>query len=117
MPGRAGNDHWDAVELALLEQALAQYEPRKVNYKEIATRFFRHRSVVEVRKRCIVIRDRARRLERWREMERWRKLRAEDTQALLEAAAVCTSMLPHDGKLHPEVVWVPTEFADLETLF
>ena len=117
MPSRAGKDQWDAAELALLEHVLSLYGPRKVNYKEIATRFFEHRSVAEVRKRCIVERDRARRLERWRETERWRKVRAEDTQALLEAAAVCTSMLPHDGKLHPEVVWVPSEFADLETLF
>ena len=116
MPKRAPKDKWDAEELDLLKHALSSYRPGRVNYAEITARYFAYRSTEEVRKRCVVLRDRARRLERWRELERWRKSREEDTQLLLEAAAVCTSMLPHDGKLHPELVWVPPEFAELESI-
>ena len=111
---RASRATWDDAELGLLNYAMSLYAPRKVDYGAIA-HLFKGRSVAEVRKRGIVLRDRARRLERAREAARWSKPAPDDEQSSLEATSRA-ALIPHDGKLHPELVWVPPEYSELETM-
>jgi hypothetical protein len=103
---RAPKAVWSDRDTALLQYAVSCYEQRKVNYAAVA-KLFADRSVKDVKKRCAVLRDRERRRERWREL-----------QAHMELTETANTPSPEDdGQLHPEVVWVPPEPHELETLF
>jgi len=102
---RAPRAVWSDRDTELLQYAVSCYEPRKVNYVAVA-KLFVDRNVKDVKKRCAVLRDRERRRERWRELQR-----------SLDLADTASKPLHEDnGKLHPTLVWVPTEHYELETL-
>ncbi len=102
MDARAPWSQWTEVELDVLRYLLHVYGHRRLNYTRVA-RLFENRTAAEVRYRATCMRDLAR-----------RKARRAERRALLACAEEATSptsvvdqLLPREGQLHPEVVWVP----------
>tara|TARA_B100000902_G_C27225211_1_gene871784 strand:- start:914 stop:1231 length:318 start_codon:yes stop_codon:yes gene_type:complete len=101
---RAPRAVWTEEEISLLQYAVSCYEWRKVNYHAIA-QLFLNRNAQDVKKRCAVLRDRRRRRERWRAL-----------QGLEHPTDSDNESPPRDGELHPTLVWVPTQWHDLEPI-
>ena len=107
---RAPRAVWNDHDTEVLKWVVSFYEYRHVDYTAIA-RLFTSRTARDVKKRCAVLRDRERRLERWRELSGF-------------AAESCGApptpqdfpVVAHDGRLHPTLVWKAAEWHDLETL-
>lgn len=102
---RASRSVWSEHDSALLQHAISLYEYRKTDYVAVA-RLFANRSLADVKKRCAVLRDRERRRQRWRELQ--------DRVGKPESAS--NPPPGDDAQLHPALVWVPTEWHDLETI-
>ena len=62
---RAPKAVWSEYDTELLKWAVSRYHYRQVNYTAIA-RIFPDHTAMDIKRRCAVLRDRARRLERWR---------------------------------------------------
>ena len=102
MDTRAPRPHWSATELDVLRHLLHVYGHRRLNYTRVA-RLFENHTPAEVKHRATCMRDLARRKKR--RAERHALLaRAEDPAS---PTSVVDQLLPLEGQLHPEVVWVP----------
>ena len=98
---------WSPAELDVLKYLLLIYGYRGLNYKRVA-RLFENRTPSEIKKRCNCIRD----LER-RKQKRARESRATTTgndsgDGYDDDNDDAIRLLPSEGQLHPDVVWVPT---------
>jgi len=104
---------WSAAELDVLKYLLLIYGYRGLNYKRVA-RLFENRTPDEIKKRCNCIRD----------LERRKEKRARESHATVDTANDNgdgydadnddgTRLLPSEGQLHPDVVWVPTTAWDI----
>jgi len=90
LPMRAPKSKWSGAELAVLRHLLQLYGFGAMDYAN-ATCLFTDRTVDDIKKRCVCIRDQDRRKAR--------------TQ---EPTSPCSVVhLPYAGELHPSVVWVP----------
>lgn len=107
---RAPKAVWNDRDINILQWAVSFYERRHVDYATIA-RFFAGRTAKDVKKRCAVLRDRERRLKHWRA---WNGVAVASCDAPPTPQNV--PVVPHDGRLHPTLVWQATEWHDLETL-
>ena len=112
MRPRAPKSRWSEAELDVLRYLLLIYGPRGLNYKRVAC-LFENRTPKEVKQRCICIRDLERRKRR-------RALEAQagevDDEEPQSPTSVMYTLLPPEGQLHPEVVWVPTRMEDIGRL-
>ena len=106
---RAPKAVWSEDDTELLKWAVSRYQHRHADYGAIAL-LFPGRTAMDIKRRCAVLRDRARRLERWRELN--------DLLAPCDDPPSPNSVLeiPRAVWLHPALVWVPAEWHDLETL-
>jgi hypothetical protein len=106
MGERARKAYWSEPELDILRYLMVIYGHRELNY-ERAARLFENRTPADVKKRCTCIRDLDRRKER----------RALEAQGGRDEPPSPTSVLaggfPPEGRLHPEVVWVPATMEDI----
>jgi len=106
MGERARKAYWSEPELDILRYLMVIYGHRELNY-ERAARLFENRTPADVKKRCTCIRDLDRRKER----------RALEAQGGRDEPPSPTSVLaggvPPEGRLHPEVVWVPATTEDI----
>ena len=91
MGKRAPKSKWSTSELAVLRHLLQLYGFGAMDYVNV-TYLFTGRTVDDIKKRCVCIRDQDR-----------RKARAQ------EPTSPCSVVhLPYAGELHPSVVWVPS---------
>ena len=106
---RAPRAVWSEDDTELLKWAVSRYQHRHADYNAIA-RLFPGRTAMDIKRRCAVLRDRARRLERWRELH--------DLPQPFDDPPSADRVLeiPCAFRLHPELVWVPAEWHDLEIL-
>ncbi len=93
---------WSEDELALLKHLMWLAEPGHVNCRGVLHLFPNH-TLKEIKTRCDGIRDLARRKERKRRIA---AQRAEEPEEPDSPSSVV--VLPPAGRLHPEVVWVPS---------
>ncbi len=103
---------WSTAELDVLKYLLLIYGYRGLNYKRVAG-LFENRTPSEVKKRCNCIRDFQRRKEK----------RAHESRATIDYDKDSdgsdadnndgAGLLPYEGQLHPDVVWVPTTAWDI----
>lgn len=122
MARRAPKSFWSASELCVLRYLLLIYGHRNIDYRK-AARLFENRTAAEIKKRCICIRDLDRRKTRQALEAQALKGRpgtessASDTDADADVDSLdggeATPLLPPEGQLHPEVVWVPTTAWDI----
>ena len=105
MRPRAPRSRWSEAELDVLRYLLLIYGHRELNYNR-AARLFENRTPTDVKKRVICIRDLARRQER-------RALEAQAQEEPASPTSVVDQLLPPEGQLHPDVVWVPTTAWDI----
>lgn len=111
---RAPKAVWSDRDTKILVWLVSFYKRRHVDYAAIA-RVFADRSAKDIRKRCAVLRDHERRQER--ELERRHACNEFDVEPCSPPFAhQNVSVEPHDGRLHPALVWKATEWHDLETL-
>ena len=113
MRPRAPKSRWSEAELDVLRYLLLIYGHRELNYNR-AARLFENRTPKDIKKRAICIRDLARRQER-------RALEAqageeEEEEEPQSPTSVLYTLLPPEGQLHPEVVWVATRMEDIGRL-
>lgn len=102
MGARSPRPHWGETELDVLRYLLQVYGHRRLNYTRVA-RLFENRSAAEVRHRATCMRDLARRKERRAE----RRALLAQAEEPASPTSVVDQLLPREGQLHPEVVWVP----------
>lgn len=111
---RAPKAVWSDRDTKILTWLVSFYERRHVDYTAIA-RVFAGRTAKDIRRRCAVLRDHKRRQER--KLEHRHACNAFDAGPCdLPLAEKNVSVPPHDGRLHPALVWKATEWHDLETL-
>ena len=116
---RARRSVWTEQEIALLRHVVSLYEYRKVNYVVVA-QLFENRTVVDIKKRCQVLRDRERRRERWRARRAPPPKPPNPEPPNPEPPCPdppCLENAPvplYDGKLHPALVWQAPEWHDLD---
>ena len=111
---RAPKAVWSDRDTNILAWLVSFYKRRHVDYTAIA-RVFANRTAKDIRKRCAVLRDHQRRQERHLELQHARnEFDMEPCDSPL--AHQNASVGPHDGRLHPALVWKATEWHDLETL-
>lgn len=103
MGTRAPRSQWTETELDILRYLLDVYGERRLNYTRVAS-LFEPRTPAEVRHRATCIRDLARRKKRRAER---RALLAQAEEPASPTSVVVDQLLPREGQLHPEVVWVP----------
>jgi hypothetical protein len=114
MSRRAPKSRWSAQELDVLKYLLVIYGYRELNYKR-AARLFENRTAAEIKKRCVCIRDFERRKQR-RALEQQVQNEEVWLQSLATTAtttADAKQLLPPEGRLHPDVVWVPATAWDI----
>lgn len=113
MVQRAPKSQWSEAELDVLRYLLLIYGYRGLNYRRMA-RLFENRTPADVKRRVMCIRDLARRKER-RALAVLRKEHDahEEPQS---PTSVLFTLLPPEGRLHPEVVWVPATMEDIGRL-
>lgn len=107
---RAPRAVWNDRDIRILKWAMSFYERRHVDYTAIA-RLFTGRTAKDVKKRCAVLRDRERRLKHWCACNGF-AFESCDAPPTPQNVPVA----PHDGRLHPTLVWKAAEWHDLETL-
>lgn len=109
---RAPKSRWSEIELDVLRYLLLIYGYRNLNYRRAAC-LFENRTPAEVKRRAMCIRDLARRKERRAlEAQAW----DEDEEDPQSPTSVISTLLPPEGQLHPEVVWVPATMEDIGRL-
>ena len=112
MRPRAPKSRWSEIELDVLKYLLLIYGYRNLNYRRAAC-LFENRTPAEVKRRAMCIRDLARRKERRAlEAQAW----DEDYEDPQSPTSVISTLLPPEGQLHPEVVWVPATMEDIGRL-
>jgi len=116
MRPRAPKSQWSRAELDVLRYLLLIYGHRELDYRRAASLFV-NRTPADVKKRCICIRDLDRRRER-RALEAQEEYGEEEEEADAphSPTSVLSQLLPPEGQLHPEVVWVPTRMEDIGRL-
>lgn len=114
MRPRAPKSRWSETELDVLRYLLLIYGYREINYRRVAC-LFENRSPADVKRRAMCIRDLARRKERLaleaQAAEGDEELRSPTSPT--SPTSVLTTLLPPEGQLHPEVVWVPATMEDI----
>lgn len=112
MRPRAPKSRWSEIELDVLRYLLLIYGYSGLNYRRAAC-LFENRTPADIKRRAMCIRDLARRKER-------RALEAhageEDDEDPQSPTSVISTLLPPEGQLHPEVVWVPSTMEDIGRL-
>ena len=111
MRPRAPKSRWSEAELDVLRYLLLIHGTREINYSRVAS-LFGNRTPKEVKQRCFCIRDFERRKRR-RALEAQAQEKDEEPQS---PTSVLSTLLPPEGQLHPEVVWVPTKMEDIGRL-
>ena len=102
---------WSTAELDVLKYLLLIYGYRRLNYKRVA-RLFENRTPDEIKKRCNCIRDLARRKEK-RARESHATIDNDNCDGYDADNDDGARLLPYEGQLHPDVVWVPTTARDI----
>jgi len=102
---------WSTAELDVLKYLLLIYGYRGLNYKRVA-RLFENRTPAEIKKRCNCIRDLERRREK-RARESYATIDNDNGDGYDTDNDDATRLLPSEGQLHPDVVWVPTTAWDI----
>lgn len=102
---------WSTAELDVLKLFLLIYGHRGINYKRVA-QLFDNRTPAEIKKRCNCIRDFERRKEK-RALESRATVENENSDNSDAHNNDGTRLLPSEGQLHPDVVWVPTTAWDI----
>ena len=115
MRPRAPKSRWSEVELDVLRYLLLIYGYRNLNYRRAAS-LFENRTPADVKRRAMCIRDLARRKERRALEARAGEEDDEDPQSPTSPTSVLATLLPPEGQLHPEVVWVPATMEDIGRL-
>lgn len=122
MRPRAPKSRWSEFELDTLRYLLLIHGHRELDYSRAAC-LFENRTPEDVKKRCICIRDLDRRRER-RALEAQGEEEQDEGKQQLQPppqepqspTSVLEQLLPREGQLHPDVVWVPTRIEDIGRL-
>lgn len=105
-----GNRPWTTTEVDTLKHLLELLPVSRIDYERVLL-LFEGRNAVEIKSKCIALRDLKRRRERRALLAAiHRARRGEQTNPTTVTEAVW------EGTLHPAVVWVPTTHNDIEPL-
>jgi hypothetical protein len=114
---RARRSVWSTEEIALLKHVVSLYEYRRVNYV-VVSQLFENRTVLDIKKRCQVLRDRERRRARWRSQRaprpRPKPEQPYPEQPCPEPPRPEPPRFEYGEKLHPALVWRAPDWHDLD---